>query len=339
MNNKELLYENGLKNQKENEIQREVLAFHKKNNDKIALSYQAYKQYCDKPEEYIEEPKAISKDAFLELLKEKSILIITANKVEEAVFLFELCQFTSKKISYYEVEDVDFHVAYINEYAIIHKHSGGTGEEPTRVNLNDATRIFTPTYLILLGVCYGIDNINYSIGNVIISNSVWGYKINFRDSETEDVSYDVDIEYTESPSRTLIDRISRRFSCMRVKNHSFSTSIRDEIVKVYIGKYISANCLMSSKKVKRAVIDSINKSKPKALAGEMEACSIFKSNFFIQNPFNNWLVIKSICDWGEGKNMLSPDPQENDKIKDGLQTYAMVNSWETLRFILEKNTL
>ena len=62
------------------------------------------------------------------------------------------------------------------------------------------------------------------------------------------------------------------------------------------------------------------------LGGEMEGAGILKSYIVENEGFDKWIIIKSICDWGEKKNALSDDPVESERIKDSLQAFAMANS-------------
>ena len=96
---------------------------------------------------------------------------------------------------------------------------------------------------------------------------------------------------------------------------------------------------MSRKKVKDAVMSALGVRRKKPLGGEMEACGVFKSNYFDDNNFDNWLVVKSICDWGEKKNLLSKDKDENEKIKDSIQAYAMMNTWAVFKTMLDSDLL
>jgi len=111
-----------------------------------------------------------------------------------------------------------------------------------------------------------------------------------------------------------------------------------EPVKHMYGKIVSANSLMSCKIVKDAIIGKLKKNvrgEKQLIGGEMEACGIFKSNYKTDDnsEFDRWIIIKSICDWGESKNSLVEDKNENSHIKDSLQAYAMMNSCKLFIFL------
>ena len=94
-----------------------------------------------------------------------------------------------------------------------------------------------------------------------------------------------------------------------------------------MGRFLSSNSLVSSRKVKQAVMKQYASRKPKPLGGEMEGAGLLNSNMVEEDGFSNWLIIKSVCDWGEKKNMLDKDDaQKSDEIKDSLQAFAMSNT-------------
>ena len=63
-----------------------------------------------------------------------------------------------------------------------------------------------------------------------------------------------------------------------------------------------------------------------------------KSYYVQEDGFKQWMIVKSICDWGEKKNALSPDKDTNSRIKDSIQAFAMTNTcgaFEEIITILE----
>ena len=194
-------------------------------------------------------------------------------------------------------------------------------------------------YIYMLGICYGIDFNSQKLGDVIMSNHVLGYRVNFRDDSSEDeIEVEPEEEFNETPNEKYIKELSNFLCYFDVENFNFG--MPKFKVKIHFGKYLSANCLMSSKKAKDSILKKIGNAKPKAMAGEMEACGIFKSILCSgANNFKNWLVVKSICDWGENKNLFSKNPERNDFIKNCLQAYAMVNTCNAFNMMLSKKLL
>lgn len=337
-------YENGLISQKNSQLantaQKNALNFYKKNKVYCDSAYSYYRKYNLNKSKYVKAPKVIDRSFFLKNIGENIILILTANEVEESILLYELSETYKKEILSYLVDDSVYQVIKMGKYTLIHNHTLRTGDEFTRRAINAATKLFSPSYILLLGVCYGIDFNKYDLGTVFISNFVHGYRINFRDQEgSEETIFEADTEFQNKPSERLISRISSFFNFFQPQNELFSLDAEAIPIKIVAGNILSSNSLMSSKKVKDAIMSSLYNKGPKPLGGEMEACGIFKSNYFEENNFDNWLVIKSICDWGEKKNALDSDSLKNKKIKESIQAYAMMSTCVVFKTILDKGLL
>lgn len=334
----ELIYKQQLDKTKSQKIQREVVDFYNKNILAMTFAYGKYNNYLNERNNYVSDDILdISNSDFSNELYDTKILVLTSNKIEEAILLVELSLMNQHTVPCYRMNNKVFHFINYNGISIIHKHTEGTGDEHTRRTINLSTKIFNPTYIILLGVCYGVDSKKNKLGDVILSNEICGYRVNFRDSQTEEIVIEPETEFLKKPSSEMIDKLSGILSYSTIKNSTYPESIdTNRLISPSLGKILSANSLMSSKLVKEAIISKLGNARPRAICGEMEACGIFKSNYYEENCFDKWIVIKSICDWGEGKNLLSINEDENEKIKDSLQAFAMINSWEVFRFFLDK---
>ncbi len=334
-------YKSGLESEKEkklsNAAHENVMKFYEINKKHCDDAYSYYKDYELNKGKYVEKPCNLKLKEFRELVGEKSILVLTANNIEEAIFLISLYDMLKQPIQSYSVKKYVYQVIKVGEYTIIHNHTERTGDEFTRRSINAATRLFQPSYIILLGICYGIDFKKHDLGDVFISETVHGFRVNFRDSdleEEEQTFYEAETEFLELPDTDMISLIKSHFNYYQPTNDILGVRMN-----IIIGKMLSSNSLMSSKAVKTAVMSYLGQARPKPIGGEMEACGIFKSNYFEELKFKKWLVIKSVCDWGEKKNALSLDIEENDRIKDSIQAYAMTNACVVFKEILNGELL
>ena len=306
--------------------------------DRALVYYNAYKTNVNK---YVSRPHRVSADSFKNYLKPTNILVLTANPIEKGVFLHWMSDKMNAPLETLQINYHYYNIGYIDENLIVHANTGKTGEEYTRRALNNVRKIFTPDYMFMLGICYGLaDMRKYPIGSVFASDDITAFRINFRDkADSDDITFEAEEESfkNKSPDEDLVEAVKGCWTSMQTKS-IFSDSNSIHIVRTEVGKFLSSNSLMDSRKVKAAVLEQCGASKPKPLGGEMEGAGILKSYFVEEDGFNKWMVIKSICDWGEKKNSIHSNPAESERIKDSLQAFAMSNTcgaFENILFVLD----
>jgi nucleoside phosphorylase len=338
---KEKIYERGLSKQQsknqEKTASQNALEFYENNKVYCQNSLSYYNEFKNNIGKYVDSPIKLNRNDFQSKLSGKKILVITANPIEKGVLLRKLSEYYNMKLPNFLINNNAYQIINTNDYTIIHSHANRTGDEFTRRTINNASKLFHIDYVLLLGICYGMDYEKDSLCSVIISNDVRGYRINFRDNEeTDEVEFEAESEFSEKPNNSLVSNIEEFFSFFQPINEDFSSQQAKVNVTIKTGKILSSNSLMSSRKVKTSILSSLGHVKPKPLAGEMEACGIFKSNIFSDEKFDKWLVIKSICDWGEKKNSFEgKSKNECEEIKDSIQAFSMLNTWIVFKTIIE----
>lgn len=321
----EIKYQEGLRQVNENarsdEAKEDIMNFYNEHQDICDRALKYYQEYEEYKSNYVKEPKRITSDEFCKVIKSKTILLLTANPIERGVLLRWLSEKHGAPLDTYMVKSFSYNLLHINDkISIIHTSPGMTGDEYTRKLINKTCELFTPNCICSIGICYGFNRKKHSIGSVFLSESVTSLRMNFRDSSTsEDVSFEAEIEIEDHPSYSLIQSIKSRL--MYTMSYSILSDVESPtIVNPVAGKFLSLNSLVSHAIVKKALMDQYGKTKPKPLGGEMEGSGILKADIVQDNEYNRWLIIKSICDWGEMKNEIS------ESIKDSLQAFAMSNS-------------
>ena len=311
-----------------NEITDDVVAFYYENKDLCDEALEYYNGYESNLDQYVSAPKGvISEDDFLEKLQYDTVLVMTVNPIERGVFLRCLSEKVGQPLETYQVGNLTCNVCNVeNRLTIIHVNPGKTGEEYTRRAINRITSVVVPDYICLVGICYGINMEKNTIGDVLISDRVKTFRLNFRDRlDSDEIRFEVEEEYDAKPSETIVQRIRDRLMYTRCNN---ILTIDGETYPAHaeVGLFLSCNSLMSSSKVKQAITEQYTLKGAMPLGGEMEGAGLLKSSIVEMNRYDNWLIVKSICDWGEKKNALDPDPVVSEYIKDCLQAYAMTNT-------------
>lgn len=325
-----------------------VLDFYKSNKAWCTEAHEHYKLIVQDEKNlsksYVDDVEIDYADFQKEISDKKIILIITATEIEKNILVWKLKEKTNKKLTHYLIsKNNNDHTIFLNAYCaeyqnclLINVRTSKieklivTGEEPARRAINDVYKFFTPNVIILLGICYGIDLNEQELGMVNVSQLVTGVRINLRDDrKSKKIHFEPIAEFNEYPNLEIITKIDHKLAFMNFKNNNHRINVK-------LGNIVSANCIMSCKQAKTDIIETL---KPiPYIGGEMESCGLFKSSFMSNayNKFDRWLVIKSICDWGESKNNLAKTKAESDKIKDSIQSVAMENSCEVLFELINK---
>lgn len=336
--------DNEKKEQKNNKCIKNVVKFYKENSEFCNKALNLISELENNKWEYLNQQEKINIKEFNQIKNgKKVILVLTANEIEHNILLWNLFIMNNKnKIVSYKVtknnNSTTFNCVCLEKYVIIYKHAEYTGEEYTRRAINNVTKVISPDFIVLLGVCYGINQKIQTLGEVNISERVTGYRINFRDDfKSGDIIFQPLEEFKKSPQNRFLNKIKEEINTRAINNDYFNNIS----INCKFGEFLSANCLMSCKKVKESIVEKLDNGIFAIVGGEMEACGIFKSHFFDlrSKEFDKWIIIKSICDWGESKNSLSSNISTNEKIKKSIQAYAMMNSCAVLRFLIDKLVL
>lgn len=311
-----------------------VKKFYIEHEPYITSCHNYYLQYKSQKTKYIKNA-VFEHERFQEELVDTVVLVLTANPIEEGILLHSLVEMSKEKLSFYVLDDYAYHICHIYGHTVVHMHAAKTGEEYTRRTINAANKFFQPNAIVLLGICYGIDFHKYSLGNVIISSGLKTYRLNFRDSEdSEETIFEAEEEDYRKPNNHLLMQVHQVFSYIQIFSAISEVDGSQVSVTWETGTMLSSNSLMSSKKVKEAVINALGTAKPKPLGGEMEGGGLLKTKVVEEQELDRWLIIKSICDWGEKKNLLADDPNISERMKDGIQSMAMVHSWSVFAEML-----
>lgn len=312
--------------------------FYDENTPLCDEAYAYYSNYTENKNIYVDLPVFRGIDFLRKEYSAPAVLLLTSNEIEEGVLLHFLSERTGSPLPTYIVgsqEGRSYHIAKMEEDLFVHVHTESTGDNAMRRSINYAAQIFNISHILLLGICYGIDHDKQSMCSPIIANEVVGYHIDFRDDETGETQFVPVVEFREKPAPTLIGSITNIFRGCAINGRLLAHN-KEQPIRPTVGTVLSATCLMSSSLVKNSILTYIGNTKPQPSGGEMEGCGIFKTRIFEENGFKNWLIIKSICDWGAGKNSLCPDDQKlGDEIKNSLQALAMINTCEVFRQLLD----
>lgn len=298
-----------------------------------------------------------------------SLVVITANKIECDSLNYIISNQNKNallrrkhSLPIFEGNDLaapDAYIIKLYSSYILHLNAYETGSN-TPGGSTDLVRFISknsflhPRCIISFGICYGRDPNSQDIGDVLIPRKLYpwsiGQKITGNTFNIKNDNFNLWLEekFSESGIYSILNdfcngedgRVIDYSLYLKNKqkggrrNNNFS-------IKVAWGNMSTGEAVISSSKAKEMIRKSLNNEKE--LGGEMEGYGIAKECIFYANL--PCFIIKSICDWGECKNIDEILEKENiphpDKLKDKLQAYAAFCAGLTLLQLIneEKNKL
>lgn len=165
------------------------------------------------------------------------------------------------------------------------------------INITDeAIRIFSPKFAIMLGICASL-NSKVSIGDVIIANPI--------------VSYDSKKEFNSQ----VIYRGQRFYPYLLINRFDNISLQKFKNFRVFKGEVLSGETLVNSDQFKKNIMDAF----PEIMALEMEGIGF--SSICVKNNVQ-WILIKGVSDNGVNK-------------KDEFQQTAAENSYLVSKLIFD----
>jgi nucleoside phosphorylase len=168
------------------------------------------------------------------------------------------------------------------KYVIVHVQSnmGSIARDGTIITVLNALQTFNPKIAIMIGIAFGVDEIKQKIGDVLISESIIPYN-NKRVGETT-----IQRGQQSTSSKILLDR----FKSVKTWQYIISDKL---IAEKIIGPILSGEELIDN--ITRR--EELKKEFPTAKGGEMEGAGLFAAC----DGKAEWILIKGICDFADGK--------------------------------------
>ena len=179
---------------------------------------------------------------------------------------------------------------YIGKYGKCPVVVGMSAQGPTSA-CNITTKLMNtvkPHYVIAVGICYGMDKSKASSGDVIVSNLICDYT-------------SLHVGDTLQP-RGGIHLVGRTLLQVFSSPIGYSHTQDGKEVKVHCGPIITGPLVVSSEHK-----EQLKHFWPDALGGEMEGAGIMAAIRNATYVGVEAIVIKAICDWGDGKKSEAAD--------------------------------
>ena len=216
--------------------------------------------------------------------KETDIVIMTATNVE----LQNVLKLLEPRELQLEIIKTPFEQGtyYIGKFgafnAVVTKSTMGT-TGPNGSTLATAASLTTwkPCALIVIGIAFGANPKKQRIGDVLVAADLVQYDVQ---KVAEEIQYRAPIPPTGD---TLLNRFENAFDWQFI-------GLGKKLAKVHLGRLLSGSVLVNNPEFKAALLAG----HPTAIGGEMEGAGIWAA---AQRNKTEWIVVKSICDWADGK--------------------------------------
>lgn len=323
------------------EIIKSVIDFVNKNKEKLNSVYSNASRSLRKT--YI---KPITIDEYNRNLIKVSVVILTANEYEENVLNYyafknqpepnghpvleveEKIKFKNEKIRF------NAYLLKINSQYVLHLHAKNTGSYTTGgsadlVRYVAENELLHPKCIISFGICFGHSCDVQNLGDTIIAKNLYPYFIGVKLTDgTLTVKSDEFVLHLENSYPDLYDGLE----CIRRNGEldcEWGNNIESE---TKIGNLITGEAVISDAILKKVFEDATKTINP--LGGEMEGFGLGKECSFYNIPC---MLIKSICDWGAGKNIDNEVERATSVInsKNKIQAYASYCAYTVLQKLFD----
>lgn len=276
-------------------------------NEKLEYSPAEQPWYqCDFPETHELEP-----DSLLELATRMDVLIFTATSVELQYALGKMIPLEGQAAVIQGVSGSETY--FLGRFgafnAVLTKTRMGTiGAGAATLAAEQALRIWQPRAAFMIGIAFGKDPAKQHIGEVLLASAIVPY-------EPRRIGNQTIVRGIAMPSDSTLQN---RFE--NALGWKFTLPNGDKC-KFDIGQLLSGNQLIDDEQAKKTLFAEF----PVAIGGEMEGAGFYAAAAQHRVPA---LLIKAICDWGDGKKHK------------GHQPLAAASSISFLHFVLsQKNAL
>lgn len=213
------------------------------------------------------------------------VLAVVAVEVERDAVLREMKPpRDARRIRRAHVGKQTFFLGRLGHYsvALTSCRMGSSGRDGSTLTVADAIDACRPRCLFAVGIAFGGDTAKLRIGDVLVSSQVIPYEPQ-RKGETRTVHRGPRPE----AGALLLNRFSEAtaWSCRRPDGY---------VVRRVVGPILSGEKLVDSLAFKEELFAAF----PDAVGGEMEASGVYAGA--ARRDLHEWIVVKAVCDWGDG---------------------------------------
>lgn len=272
----------------------------------------------------------MKRDAFEARLQECQVLLISANSVEGRVVTWRLMgENEGHELDTFVIGGHLYQFAKIGSIPVVHIWPNDMSSFTMYGSFSAvdvALDHFQPKYIFAVGVAFGIDPDEQSLGDVLVAKHL--------------VFYDAFNKVTDGIIKLRSDDTYRIDANLSVQLHPLDKKYPPKSVgnfRWFLGSILTGGTVLSDVYEKKLLVDAAEKIGQTIIGGEMEASGIHFACQRTKRRSIPFTIFKGICDWGAEKNgwdTLNPEEMDRDTIKDCVQAFACNNAYDAMRYIL-----
>ncbi len=194
---------------------------------------------------------------------------------------------------------------------LVRSEIGAGGSGGSQFTADDAIRDLAPSWVLMLGIAFGVDDAKQSIGDILVADQVILYdhqRVGTRHGEQ-------DVEYRDPPGQPDAALLKR----LRDGARDFAGA------DVKIGRLLSGSHLVDNEEHRDELVRHATSGR--AIGGEMELAGLFAA---AERRRGRWGAAKAICDFADGAKGVE---------KAARQSLAAKNAARFVRHVIDRGLL
>ncbi len=219
------------------------------------------------------------------------VLLVTVAEVEARAVL---TLFPKSKL--YHIGDQSYHdLGMIGEARVfmVQSEMGAGGQSGSILTIQEGIAALQPSAVIMVGIAFGVNENKQYIGDILVSRQIMDYDL--QRIGTDNHGKLIIIPRGDRPSAS-----PRMLSRFRAAANYWETP-----PKVKFGLVLSGAKLVDNQDFR----DQLLKFETEAIGGEMEGGGLYAA---AQRKKVDWLLVKAICDWGDGHKKQDEDQRQKE---------------------------
>lgn len=228
--------------------------------------------------------KSISEENFAEYVDLMSIVLVTVTHIEKECLHERLTPLHGlENVLVVQKQFYTYYLGMLGKYAVCHVESrmGSSGAGASTMTVNQAIEFVKPTFIVMVGIAFGVDKKEQRIGDVLVSELIIQYEnIKIKRGKIQCRGY------KQMSSVLLLNRFVNPIGWEFVLTPTRRS-------RVLPGNMLSGEKLIDDVKYR----DQLVRLFEPVVGGEMEGTGLAS----VAHAYSkNWLVVKGICDFADG---------------------------------------
>lgn len=182
---------------------------------------------------------------------------------------------------------------------LVQSEMGAGGPGGATLTVQEGIQFLSPSAVILVGIAFGMQQKKQRIGDILVSRQLLGYELQRIGQEgSGEWNFQLRGDRPQGSTRLLAQ--------VRASLVSWQGT------KVHIGLILSGDKLADNFDFR----ELLRKFEPEAIGGEMEGAGLYAA---AERNHVDWIVIKAISDWADGKKKYQQSQRQHDAIQNATQ--------------------